>query len=97
MSLGFQIFDQGFNNIKTDNMEREQTKDMQEPKFVITGVNALTGEREELSRPMEREEAEQRLEHEAMSRKFQRYAAHKQLRVEKRLPVQLTLNFLPYE
>lgn len=69
---------------KFRNMNRE---------YVITGINVLTGEREELSRPMGEEEARARLERENQSRARQRYAAHKRLRVERRLPVQLVINF----
>lgn len=70
---------------------------MKDEIFVITGVNALTGQREEISRPMTKEDAEARLERELESRKRQRYAAHKRLRVELRLPIQLTINFNEYE
>lgn len=70
---------------------------MKDERFVITGVNALTGQREEISRPMTKEDAEARLERELESRKHQRYAAHKRLRVELRLPIQLTINFNEYE
>lgn len=61
--------------------------------YVITGVNKLTGEREEISRPMENEEAMQRLEREIASRRYQRYQSHVRLRVERRLPIQLSINF----
>lgn len=66
---------------------------MNEPRFVVTGINALTGEREEISHPMSEQEARARLERELANRKYQRYAAHKRLRVERRLPIQLTINF----
>lgn len=66
---------------------------MNHEKYVITGINTLSGEREEISRPMSREDAEARLQRENESRRRQRYAAHKRLRVERRLPVQLTINF----
>lgn len=70
---------------------------MDKERYVITGVNCLTGCREELSRPMTREAAEERLEREIESRRRQRYAAHKRLRVELRLPIQLTIKFDDYE
>lgn len=70
---------------------------MNEDLYVITGINTLTGEREEISRPMIQEEAEARLEREKESRKRQKYAAHTRLRVERRLPVQLTIKFIDYE
>lgn len=66
---------------------------MKQQNYVITGVNVLTGEREELSRPMTEDEAKARLEREQASRTRQRYATHKRLRVERRLPVQLWLPF----
>lgn len=62
-------------------------------RYVITAINKLTGEREEISRPMEEDEAMQRLEREMASRKYQRYQSHVRLRVEKRLPIQLSINF----
>lgn len=62
-------------------------------RWVITGINMLTGSREEISRPMEKDEAEDRLQRENQSRRYQRYPSHKRLRVEKRLPVQLTIQF----
>lgn len=61
--------------------------------FVITGINALTGFREEISGPMPEAAARARLEREIESRKNQRYQPHKKLRIEKRLPVQLTIKF----
>lgn len=70
---------------------------MKQEQFVITGVNQLTGYREELSGPMTREQAEQRLEREKANRQYQRYQPHKRLRVEKRLPTQLTIQFQDYE
>lgn len=70
-------------NLNSDKMDQ----------YVITGINKLTGEREEISRPMDEQEAIDRLEREIANRRYQRYPAHVRLRVEKRLPVQLTLNF----
>lgn len=65
--------------------------------YVITGINALTGQREELSGPMDEDAAKARLEREIANRRYQRYQAHKRLRVERRLPVQLTLKFQDHE
>lgn len=70
---------------------------MREETFVITGINVLSGFREELSGPMTEAAAKARLEREIESRKHQRYQPYKRLRVERRLPVQLTLNFQKYE
>ena len=65
--------------------------------YVITGINALTGQREELSGPMYEDAAKARLEREIANRRYQRYQAHKRLRVERRLPVQLTIKFQEHE
>ena len=70
---------------------------MEQERYVITGINTLTGVREEISRPMTQADAEARLERENESRKRQKYAAHKRLRVERRLPVQLTIKFYDYD
>lgn len=70
---------------------------MDEAKYVITGVNALTRAREEISRPMSYSEAEARLERELASRRHQRYQPYKRLRIEKRIPVELFINFPDYE
>lgn len=61
--------------------------------YVITGINVLTRQREELSGPMDEDAAKARLEREIMNRRYQRYQTHKRLRVERRLPVQLTIKF----
>lgn len=66
---------------------------MNQPQFVITGISRLTGEREEISRPMDKDEAQVRLDREIENRKRQKYPAYTRLRVERRLPVQLTINF----
>lgn len=62
-------------------------------RYVITGINVFTGQREELSGPMDEDAARARLEREIANRRYQRYQRHKRLRVERRLPVQLTLKF----
>lgn len=69
---------------------------MRQQLYCITGVNALTGQREEISRAMPYDMARERLDREIANRKYQRYQPHTRLRIEKRLPTQLTLNFLPY-
>lgn len=66
-------------------------------RYVITGINALTGQREELSGPMDEDSARARLEREIANRRYQRYQPYKRLRVERRLPVQLTLKFQDHE
>lgn len=65
--------------------------------FIITGINKLTRMREQLSRPMPKEQAEQRLQREIANRKFQRYQTHTRLKVERLEAVQLTINFPDYE
>lgn len=70
---------------------------MKEEMYVITGVNALSGQREEISGPMGEDQARARLARELESRRRQRYQTHKKLRVEKRLPIQLTIKFNDYE
>lgn len=66
---------------------------MKHEEYVITAISRLTGERVEISGPMSREMAEARLQRELESRRRQRYAAYARLRIEKRLPVQLTFKF----
>lgn len=66
---------------------------MDHPKYIITGVNVLTRKREQLSRPMEEDQALERLEREVANRKFQRYQPHKRLKIERLEAVQLNFNF----
>lgn len=66
----------------------DQTK-----QYVVTAVNRLSGAREEISGPMSEEQARQRLEREIVNRSRQRYQPYTRLRVERRLPVQLILQF----
>lgn len=62
-------------------------------KYVITGVNALTGEREVISFPMPQALAIERLQREQEARRRQRYPAHKMLRVERVCAYQLNIEF----
>lgn len=62
-------------------------------KFVITGINKLTGLRDELSGPMDEDAAHARLQREVENRKHQRYKPYSKLRVEHYDAVQLTLQF----
>lgn len=66
---------------------------MKEPAFVITAISRLTGDRVEISGPMSRDMAEKRLAREVESRKRQRFPTYTRLRVERRLPTQLTIKF----
>lgn len=61
--------------------------------FIITGINVLTRQREQISRPMTEEEAQLRLEREMANRRYQRYQPHKRLKVERLQAVQLNINF----
>ena len=61
--------------------------------YVVTAVNRLTRVWEEISGPMSEDQARQRLEREIANRSRQRYQPYTRLRVERRLPVQLTLQF----
>lgn len=70
---------------------------MKEPKFIITGINQLTHQREQLSRPMSEQDAQERLQREVANRKFQRHAAHTRLKIERLEAVQLTINFNDHE
>ena len=65
----------------------------QETMYVITGVSRLTGDREELSGAMTKEQAIERLERYKAATGRQKYPTYTRLRVEPRMPVQLTLNF----
>lgn len=66
---------------------------MERDKYVITAISKLSGTRVEISGPMSEDAARLRLEKELASRKRQKYAAYTRLRVERRQPVQLTLQF----
>lgn len=70
---------------------------MNEPKFIITGINQLTHLREQLSRPMTEQDASERLQREVANRKFQRHAAHTRLKMERLDAVQLTIHFNDHE
>lgn len=70
---------------------------MERPKYIITGVNVLTRKREQISRPMDEDQALERLEREVANRKFQRYQPHKRLKIERLDAVQLKFNFQNYE
>lgn len=66
---------------------------MEKPQFIITGINRLSSRREQISRPMTEEEAQERLQREVANRKYQRYQAHTRLKIERLEAVQLTFNF----
>lgn len=60
-------------------------------RYVITGINVLTGLREALSLPMTKDDADNRLRSEKQRRTKNR--AYRRLRVDRLQPVQLTLKF----
>lgn len=66
---------------------------MNQKKFIITGLNRLSGRRDQISRPMTREDAEQRLLRELENRRRQKYAAYTRLKIERLKAVQLTIPF----
>lgn len=66
---------------------------MKDNNYVITAINRLTGDREEISGPMPEDMARTRLDRELESRRRQRYQPYSRYRVEKRLPVQLLFQF----
>lgn len=70
---------------------------MDTTKWIITGVNRLTHQREQLSHPMDAQEAAERLQREVANRKYQRYQPHTRLKIERLDAVQLTLQFNDHE
>lgn len=70
-------------------MKRTEPKD----EFLVTGLSRLSGMREELTGVMPRELAQQRMERYKLSTRQQKYPTYTRLRVERRLPIQLTIKF----
>ena len=70
---------------------------MKQHQFIITGKNVLTGHRDQLSRPMGEQEAQERLERERQNRRYQHYQTHKLLKIERLEAVQLTIQFKDHE
>lgn len=66
---------------------------MKRDEFVITGVSRFDGTRHEISGPLSKAMAEERLGRELANRKRQRFPAYTRLRIERRLPTQLNLMF----
>ena len=60
--------------------------------WVISGISRLTGERQEISRAMTRDQANSRLEQTKIEWGVKK-PAYTRLRVEKRLPTQLYIEF----
>lgn len=63
--------------------------------YCITGISRLSGQREELTGPMLKEQAQARLERYKENTKWQKYPSYTRVRVEQLLPVQLNLPFEP--
>lgn len=61
--------------------------------WVISGISRLTGERQEISRAMTRDQANSRLEQTKIEWARVKKPAYTRLRVERRLPTQLYLEF----
>lgn len=78
---------------------RTFASDMDKTLYVITAVSRLTGQREEISGPMDEDTARTRLEREKEGRRRQRHLPWHHLRMEtltavkKRRITQLTINF----
>ena len=70
-------------------MKRTEPKD----EYLVTGLSRLSGMREELTGVMPRELAQQRMERYKLSTRQQKYPTYTRLRVERRLPIQLTIKF----
>lgn len=70
-------------------MKRTEPKD----EFLVTGLSRLSGMREELTGVMPLELAQQRMERYKASTRKQKYPTYTRLRVERRLPIQLTIKF----
>lgn len=74
-----------------------KAKEAHEEKWVVTGKSRLDGFRYEISGPMTEDQARQRLAREQENRSRQRFPAYTRLRVERRLPTQLTIKFNDYD
>lgn len=62
--------------------------------WVISGISRLTGERQEISRAMTRDKANSKLEQVKIEWARVKKPAYTRLRVERRLPTQLYLEFI---
>ena len=70
-------------------MESDIMADNDQKVWVISGISRLTGERQEISRAMTRDQANSRLEQTKIEWARVKKPAYTRLRVEKRLPTQL--------
>lgn len=78
---------------RLEHEQRHNQDNLDKPDWVITGISRMDGTRYEISRPMYKQEAEIRLAREIDNRRRQKYPAYTRLRIERRLPILLTLNF----
>lgn len=74
-------------------MESDIIADKDPKVWVISGVSRLTGERQEISRAMTRDQAKRRLEQTKIEWARVKKPAYTRLRVERRLPTQLYIEF----
>lgn len=70
---------------------------MKEPKYIITGFNRLSGERQPVCRPMGKDKALQLLSGYRHDRSHRGHKPYLRLRLERVQPVQLTIQFPDYE
>ena len=64
-------------------------------KYVITGINVLTGNREELGYPTDQEEAENRYARLLLNYSSMKHRPYRKIRIEAADAVQLTFQFTP--
>ena len=66
---------------------------MTKPLYIITGKNRMTGQRDQLSRPMDEYEAVARLDRELANRRLHKHPAYTHLQIERLEAIQQTINF----
>lgn len=70
---------------------------MKDPKYIVTGVNRITRERQAICRPKSRTDALQLIDRWHQDRSHRGHKPYLRLRLEKVQPVQLTIQFPDYE
>lgn len=68
-----------------------------EPKYIVTGVNRITGDRQAVCRPKSRIDALQLLSRYRQDRSHRGHKPYLRLRLERVQPIQLTIQFPDYE
>lgn len=86
-----------FGKVLADSKNITNFARMKEPRYIITGISRLTGDRERISREMSKSEAIDRLEREKLNRRKQHHPSFTRLRMEVVPPVQTTIKFEDYE